>query len=259
MSRWRRSSRSCRSGRRRWRRRSRPLTLPAGRFAVAVHAGDYAGIDRSYGRLGSQVAVHSQPEPKPIREYYLVGPPHQPAQDYRTEIWWPIRPATVTLSLLVPPAPLTGHPPRPTHSPAPTQPPLPPTHPHPHPEEPMALTFEHIVFDARECTDPGPILGNTARAGRSIPTPVRISPPSAGRDRLPSNRSGCSSRCRSRRSARTGCTSISSRPTGAADIQRALAAGATHVGDFDEFGTQWSTLADVEGNVFDIGAGSGSA
>ncbi|MEP6560363.1 MAG: MerR family transcriptional regulator [Nakamurella sp.] len=67
--------------------------LPAGRFAVAVHAGGYSSIDRSYGRLGSHVAVHSQPEPLPIREHYLVGPPHQGEQDFRTEICWPIRPA----------------------------------------------------------------------------------------------------------------------------------------------------------------------
>ena len=40
-----------------------------------------------------------------------------------------------------------------------------------------------------------------------------------------------------------------------ADIERALAAGATHIGDFDEYGTKWTTLADIEGNVFDIGAG----
>jgi len=68
------------------------VTLPAGRFAVAVHAGGYSGIDRSYGRLGSHVAVHDRPEPFPIREHYLVGPPHQDEQDFRTEIWWPIRP-----------------------------------------------------------------------------------------------------------------------------------------------------------------------
>ncbi|MET0965242.1 MAG: MerR family transcriptional regulator [Nakamurella sp.] len=68
-------------------------TLPAGRFAVAVHAGGYSDIDRSYGRLGSHVAVHDHPEPFPIREHYLVGPPQQNELDFRTEIWWPIRPA----------------------------------------------------------------------------------------------------------------------------------------------------------------------
>jgi DNA-binding transcriptional MerR regulator len=72
------------------------LTLPPGRFAVAVHAGGYAEMDRTYGRLGSHVAVHDDAEPLPIREHYLVGPPHQGEQDFRTEIWWPIKPARPT-------------------------------------------------------------------------------------------------------------------------------------------------------------------
>ena len=36
-------------------------------------------------------------------------------------------------------------------------------------------------------------------------------------------------------------------------VQRALELGATHAGEFDEYGTQWTTLSDPEGNVFDIG------
>ncbi len=39
----------------------------------------------------------------------------------------------------------------------------------------------------------------------------------------------------------------------AADVQRALNLGATRVGDFDEYGTSWTTLSDPEGNVFDVG------
>jgi len=38
----------------------------------------------------------------------------------------------------------------------------------------------------------------------------------------------------------------------AADVQRAIDAGATHVGDFDEYGAVWTTLRDPDGNVFDI-------
>ncbi len=38
-----------------------------------------------------------------------------------------------------------------------------------------------------------------------------------------------------------------------AHVDRALALGATQVGEFDEYGTKWTTLADPEGNVFDIG------
>ncbi|MGI8697294.1 MAG: GyrI-like domain-containing protein [Mycobacteriales bacterium] len=38
-------------------------------------------------------------------------------------------------------------------------------------------------------------------------------------------------------------------------VSRAIGLGATHVGDFDEHATAWTTLADPEGNVFDIGVG----
>ena len=36
------------------------------------------------------------------------------------------------------------------------------------------------------------------------------------------------------------------------EVQRVLTLGATHVRDVDENGYQWTTLADPEGNVFDI-------
>lgn len=38
-----------------------------------------------------------------------------------------------------------------------------------------------------------------------------------------------------------------------AAVARALELGAGKVADFDEYGTQWTTLTDPEGNVFDIG------
>ena len=38
-----------------------------------------------------------------------------------------------------------------------------------------------------------------------------------------------------------------------AAVDRALQLGASKVGEFDEWGTQWTTLADPEGNVFDVG------
>ncbi len=37
-----------------------------------------------------------------------------------------------------------------------------------------------------------------------------------------------------------------------AEVDRAIALGATRLGDFDEGGTRWTTLADPEGNEFDI-------
>jgi predicted enzyme related to lactoylglutathione lyase len=39
----------------------------------------------------------------------------------------------------------------------------------------------------------------------------------------------------------------------AADVARAIALGATHIHDKDEFGMHWTTLADPEGNEFCIG------
>jgi predicted enzyme related to lactoylglutathione lyase len=39
----------------------------------------------------------------------------------------------------------------------------------------------------------------------------------------------------------------------AAEVERAVALGATKVAEFDEYGTRWATLTDPEGNVFDIG------
>lgn len=36
------------------------------------------------------------------------------------------------------------------------------------------------------------------------------------------------------------------------EVERLLSIGATHVADFDEDGSQWTTLADPEGNEFDV-------
>jgi len=41
----------------------------------------------------------------------------------------------------------------------------------------------------------------------------------------------------------------------AADVERVLALGATRIGDVEESGMRWVTLADPEGNEFDIVAG----
>jgi hypothetical protein len=37
-----------------------------------------------------------------------------------------------------------------------------------------------------------------------------------------------------------------------AAVERAVSLGASKVADFDEYGVEWTTLADPEGNVFDI-------
>lgn len=41
-----------------------------------------------------------------------------------------------------------------------------------------------------------------------------------------------------------------------AAVDRAVALGAKHVNDYDEYGATWTTLADPEGNLFDIGKAS---
>ena len=46
-------------------------------------------------------------------------------------------------------------------------------------------------------------------------------------------------------------------PTRDQDVKRLLAIGATRIADFDEDGSQWTTLADPEGNEFDIVAATG--
>jgi hypothetical protein len=42
-------------------------------------------------------------------------------------------------------------------------------------------------------------------------------------------------------------------PDQPAEVERAVTLGATRVGDFEEYGMRWTTLADPEGNLFDIG------
>jgi hypothetical protein len=44
----------------------------------------------------------------------------------------------------------------------------------------------------------------------------------------------------------------------AGQVARAVGLGAKHVADFAEYGAVWTTLADPEGNLFDIGTGTES-
>ncbi|MBL7495596.1 VOC family protein [Frankia sp. CNm7] len=44
-------------------------------------------------------------------------------------------------------------------------------------------------------------------------------------------------------------------PDVASEVERAVGLGAKHVADFAEYGVVWTTLADPEGNLFDIGDG----
>ncbi|MEV6557247.1 MerR family transcriptional regulator [Nocardia sp. NPDC051756] len=67
------------------------IELPARRFAVALHEGDFEDFDRTYGALGSYVAEHDTALAEPVRERYLLSPGDtDDPNTYRTEVCWPI-------------------------------------------------------------------------------------------------------------------------------------------------------------------------
>jgi DNA-binding transcriptional MerR regulator len=67
--------------------RVRPLVLPPGEWAVAVHHGPHTTIDRSYGELGSYVSERLLGADGPVRENYR---PDRPGEPGTTEICWPV-------------------------------------------------------------------------------------------------------------------------------------------------------------------------
>lgn len=115
----------------------------------------------------------------------------------------------------------------------------------------MSVTIEHIVFDAAHAqrlatfwaalleleVDPDS-TAYFATVGRSGPVGlqpvfmfIQVPEKPAGKNRLHVDLASADRR---------------------AEVARAVAAGATVVGEFDEYGTVWTTLRDPEGNVFDI-------
>ena len=68
--------------------------LPAGRFAVALHAGPHRDVDRTYAALGTYAGAHGRDGTGPVRERYLDDPLDTPdATQWRTEVCWPLAPA----------------------------------------------------------------------------------------------------------------------------------------------------------------------
>ena len=68
-----------------------PFEVPAARLAIAVHAGPFDDLDRTYGSLGTAVATSGLGAAGPIREHYLVSPAEsEDPRDWRTEVCWPI-------------------------------------------------------------------------------------------------------------------------------------------------------------------------
>jgi DNA-binding transcriptional MerR regulator len=70
--------------------------LPESDVAVLTHLGSYDTLDDSYMGLGAWVAANAQPrDDLPVRELYLVSDTEtDETEDFRTEICWPIHPAT---------------------------------------------------------------------------------------------------------------------------------------------------------------------
>jgi DNA-binding transcriptional MerR regulator/effector-binding domain-containing protein len=67
--------------------------LPAGRFAVALHAGPHSDIDRTYAALGTYAGAHDRDGTGPVREVYLTDPLGTPdSAQWRTEVCWPLAP-----------------------------------------------------------------------------------------------------------------------------------------------------------------------
>jgi len=68
-----------------------PVELPGLDVAAMVHPGSLHELDRTYWRLGTEVANRSIGVDGPIREYYMVGP-HETDDEsaWRTEVCWPV-------------------------------------------------------------------------------------------------------------------------------------------------------------------------
>lgn len=71
----------------------RPLTLAGGRYAVLVHVGPYAELDRPYRWLFSEWLPASGEEAAdaPVMEEYLNDPRSAPPSEWRTAICVPLR------------------------------------------------------------------------------------------------------------------------------------------------------------------------
>jgi DNA-binding transcriptional MerR regulator len=71
--------------------RVQPYEVPAAELAVALHAGPFSEIDRTYGGLGVHVASAAIGVDGPIREHYLVTVRDTPDESlHRIEVAWPI-------------------------------------------------------------------------------------------------------------------------------------------------------------------------
>lgn len=72
----------------------RPLTIAGGHYAVLLHVGPYAELERAYAWLYRAWLPASGREPadRPCIEEYLNNPRIVPPPELRTEIWLPLQP-----------------------------------------------------------------------------------------------------------------------------------------------------------------------
>lgn len=72
--------------------RTEPLDLPTREYAITMHEGSFADIDRTYGALGTYVIERAIGGLGPIRENYIVTTAHTSnPSELRTEVCWPVR------------------------------------------------------------------------------------------------------------------------------------------------------------------------
>ena len=76
--------------------RAERLDLPVTDFAVMVHEGPFADLDRTYGARGTHIALQRIGVDGPIREHYVVSGDDVDPSDHRTEVCWPILARTTT-------------------------------------------------------------------------------------------------------------------------------------------------------------------
>lgn len=74
--------------------RVRAYDVPAEAVAVLVHDGPFGDMDRTYSALGNWVLQRAAGADGPIREYYLPTGDPEDLLAHRTEVCWPVAPAS---------------------------------------------------------------------------------------------------------------------------------------------------------------------
>jgi effector-binding domain-containing protein len=69
-----------------------PGVVPAGRYAQAVHVGDYDSLEQTYAAVEHWIDEHGLEAAEDMWEIYLSDPEHEPdPAAWRTRVLWPVR------------------------------------------------------------------------------------------------------------------------------------------------------------------------